>query len=68
MSEKSLTKIERPLRGKSEQELVESARMHDASLSELHLEIAARGIEIDTNHYTSGRYETRYYRKTETDL
>lgn len=52
----------------TEAELVEAARMHAASLSELHQEIVARGIEIDLNHYTSGRYETRYYRKTETDL
>lgn len=53
---------------KSDEELVESARMHAASISELHQEIRQRGIEIDENNWDGGRYETRYYRKTETDL
>jgi hypothetical protein len=53
---------------KSDEELVDAARMLVAQLSEIHIEMRSRGISTYLPEYSNGEVRAEYKRVTEVEL
>lgn len=60
--------MKRPLMNKSDEELVDAARMLVAQLSEIHIEMRSRGISTYLPEYSNGEVRAEYKRVTEVEL